>query len=56
MIKKRKDFNLLTPTEQAAFLDLVKEQPNAVVGVQRDKKKGHTDLPLFKKDDQTKLF
>ena len=56
MIKKRKDFNLLSPVEKAAFLDLVKEQPNAVVGVQREKKKGHTDLPLFQKEDQTKLF
>ena len=53
---KKKDFNKLTPLEKAAFLDLVKEQPNATVGVQREKKKGHTDLPLFFRDDQSKLF
>jgi hypothetical protein len=53
---KKKDFNKLTPLEKAAFLELIKEQPTAVVGVQRDKKKGHSDLPLFMKEDQTKLF
>ncbi|WP_165933542.1 hypothetical protein [Arundinibacter roseus] len=53
---KKKDFKKLTPVEQAALRELMVEQPNSVGGVRRDQKKGYTDLPLFFRDDQTKLF
>lgn len=53
---KPKDFKKLTPEDQKALRALLKEQPNALGGVRRDQKKGYSDLPLFKKDDQTSLF
>lgn len=53
---KPKDFKKLAPEDQKALRQLLKEQPNALGGVRREQKKGYLDLPLFKKDDQTKLF
>lgn len=53
---KTKDFKKLTPEDQKALRELLIEQPNALGGVQREKKKGYSDLPLFKKDDQSSLF
>jgi len=53
---KGKDFKKLTPVEQAALRELIANQPNALGGVRREQKKGYSDLPLFYKDDQTKLF
>ena len=58
---KPKDFKSgppqrLTPEDQKALRALLKEQPNALGGVRREQKKGYSDLPLFKKDDQTSLF
>lgn len=53
---KNKDFKKLTPEDQKALRELLKEQPNALGGVRRDHKKGYSDLPLFQRDDQTNLF
>lgn len=53
---KNRDFKRLTPEDQKALRELLKEQPTALGGVRRDQKKGYLDLPLFQKDDQTKLF
>jgi hypothetical protein len=53
---KRKDFKKLSPLEQKALKDLMVEQPTSLLGKRRDQKKGYTDLPLFFRDDQTKLF
>ncbi|GHB64132.1 hypothetical protein [Persicitalea jodogahamensis] len=53
---KKRDFNKLTPIEQKALRELMVEQPNALGGVRREQKKGYSDLPLFRKDDQTSLF
>ena len=53
---KNKEFKKLTPIEQKALRQLLVEQPNSLGGVRRDQKKGYSDLPLFKKDDQVDLF
>lgn len=53
---KPKDFKKLMPQDQKALRELLKEQPSALGGVRREQKKGYSDLPLFKKDDQTSLF
>jgi hypothetical protein len=53
---KNRDFKKLTPEDQKALRELLKEQPTALGWVKRDQKKGYQDLPLFQRDDQTKLF
>ena len=53
---KNRDFKKLTPEDQKALRELLKEQPTALGGIRREQKKGYSDLPLFFKDDQTKLF
>ena len=53
---KNRDFKKLTPEDQKALRELLKEQPTALGGVRREAKKGYSDLPLFFKEDQTTLF
>lgn len=52
---KRKDFKKLTPLQQAALKELIREQPASVLGITKGDNKGFNDLPLFQQI-QTKLL
>jgi hypothetical protein len=52
---RRKDFKKLTPLQQAALQDLIREQPASVLGIKKEENKGFNDLPLFQQI-QTKLL
>lgn len=52
---KRKDFDKMSPSEQKLFLELVGNY-QVKVTKRKTEQQRNSDLPLFKKDEQTKLF
>ncbi|MDI9859876.1 hypothetical protein [Flectobacillus roseus] len=52
---KRRDFEKMSPAEQKLFLELVGNY-QVKVTKRKSEQKRNSDLPLFKKDEQTTLF
>lgn len=53
---KKRDVERLKPLDKQAVKALIIDNPGAVLVRARDKNNGFSDLPLFAKESQTKLF
>ncbi|PWJ48121.1 hypothetical protein CLV98_1571 [Dyadobacter jejuensis] len=52
----KKTFKKLGKQDQEAIKELVREQPQALLGKRREDRKGYSDLPLWGSVEQTNLF
>jgi hypothetical protein len=53
---KKKDFKRLSVQDQKAIKELIRDQPNTLLGKKREDQKGYADFPLWGTIEQTKLF